>query len=198
MKFNNSIILASFAVLFSIAPQAYAAPLWQTLQRTAQEEADKGDWKNAQEHFKQSWLLAEHMHAPAQKMKEIQESLEQAYLKNGQDMMVDHLKHVKPKDMRVLLLGITKPKMGDDYDIPMVMAVAASFQKDKTVKVRTETICCGTITRKEEVVLKPGDKEYDLVVGKLDSSLGGEKKLDPFELKSLSAVASEGMKCGKM
>ena len=55
------------------------------------------------------------MHAPAQKMKEIQESLEQAYLKNGQDMMVDHLKHVKPKDMRVLLLGITKPKMGDDY-----------------------------------------------------------------------------------
>jgi len=197
MKIQNIIFLAATACLLSTS-QALAQ-LWQNLDQMAGQEASNGNWKSAEEDYRQAWLLGEHMHASPQKLKKIRESLEEAYRKNGDEAKASQLHDLKDKEVRELLIGVSKMKLGDDFDTPKVMAAAATILSNKTIKVKTETVCCGRVTKKGDALLKPGDSDYDLVASKLkDQPPKAERKMEPFELKSLSAAAGNDMKCGKM
>jgi hypothetical protein len=194
MKFEKTFLLTlSISVVFTSAARAQ---LWQNLEQMADQQAAKGDWKEAEENYRQAWLLGEHMHASPQKLRTIRDSLEQAYRKNGQEEKANNLHDLKDKEVREALIGVSKMKMGDDFDTPKVMAASAAILSNKSIKVKTETICCGRVTRKGDAVLKPGDADYDLVASKLKDVPTGRMKLEPFELKSLSAAAGNDMKCG--
>jgi len=197
MKIGNTVFLAlTISIIFAGQAQAQ---LWQNLDQMAGQEAAKGDWKSAEEHYRQAWLLGEHMHASGQKLKKIRDCLAQAYRKNGEDDKANHLQGLKDKEVREALIGVSKMKLGDDFDTPKVMVASATILSNKSIKVKTETICCGRVTKKGDALLKPGDSEYDLVASKLkDRQADAQRKLEPFELKSLSAAAGNDMKCGKM